>query len=83
MGEAVINVESGVSWLHDTLREKLTEREHFLLEACGTGIPYHEYLAMVGRLRECRRQMGELAELFQEFYQAEEEVDEGLGELKE
>lgn len=83
MAESEIIVESGVSWLHDNHLSNLKDREDFLLEACGTGLPYHEYLAMVGRLRENRRQQGELAELFKEFYQAEDEVDEELGELKD
>jgi hypothetical protein len=80
MGEAEIEVEGGVSWLHDKQLSDLREREHFLLEACGSGLQFHEYLPMCGRLRECRRQMQELAELFAEFHQAEESED---GELEE
>ena len=76
-----IQVESGVSWLHDTMRERLEERSQFLKEACASGIPYHEYLPMVGRHRECIRQINELAEMFKEFYQAEEESDDALEEL--
>jgi len=81
MGEANIIVQSGVSWLHDTMRAKLKEREQFLLEACGHGLPYHEYVGFVGRIRECRRQIDELAETFKDFYQAEEDEDTDLGEL--
>lgn len=81
MGEAELIVESGVSWLHDTQKAKLKEREQFLLESCGKGLPYHEYIGFVGRLRECRRQLDELAELFTDFYQAEEEEDTELGEI--
>jgi len=72
-----IDVDSGVSWLHDKMRIELEEREQFLLEACGKGLPYHEYLGFVGRLRECRRQIGELAELFKEFYTLDEEDEDG------
>lgn len=81
MGEAKVIVESGVSWLHDTQRAELVAREQFLLEALGTGLPYHEYIGFVGRLKECRRQQGELADLFKSFYQAEEAEDTELGEL--
>jgi hypothetical protein len=83
MAEEVIQVESGVSWLHDTLRARLEERAQFLKEACASGIPYHEYLPMVGRHRENARMLGELAELFTEFYQAEEAADDELEEISD
>jgi hypothetical protein len=76
-----IQVESGVSWLHDTLRKRLEERKKFLQEACASGLHYHEYLPMVGRYRETVRQINELAELFTEFYQSEEAEEDGLEEL--
>lgn len=78
-----IKVVTGVSWLHDKLRADLKERESFLLEACGSGIPFHEYLPMVGRLRENRRMQAEIAELFTDFYQGEDTEDEELEEIDE
>lgn len=82
MGEAEIQIESGASWLHDHMRQNLEDREQFLKDAMSRGLPYHEYIGFVGRHRECLRQQDELAELFKDFYQAEETVDEELGELE-
>ena len=71
-----VKVPSGVSWLHDKLMAILQEREEFLKEAMGTGLPYHEYIGFVGRRKECVRHQSEIAEIFTEFYQADEEDDD-------
>ena len=77
-----IVIPSGVSWLHDTLRARMQERVDFLKEACANGLPYHEYLPMVGRHREALRMLnGTLPELFQDFAVAENESDDELEEL--
>jgi hypothetical protein len=81
MAEAEIIVESGVSWLHDHQLAKLKEREEFLKDAMSRGLPYHEYIGFVGRHKECLRQIDDLAELFKDFYQSEETVDNDLEEL--
>lgn len=70
-----IHVESGVSWLHDTLRIQLKEREQHILEVLGRGLDYPSYIKTNGMLQECRRQIGELAELFEKFY-TEDDDDE-------
>ena len=81
MAEEEIIVHSGVSWLHDHMREKLEDRAQGLLEYIGKGVPDSEYRQMVGKYHECMRQQGELAVLFSEFYQAEEIEDDELGEI--
>lgn len=83
MGEAEIQIESGASWLHDHQLAKLKTREEFLKDAMARGLPYHEYIGFVGRHRECLRQQQDLAELFKDFYQAEETVDEELEDLED
>ena len=70
-----IQVDSGVSWLHDHLRVQLEEREQQILEVLGRGLDYPSYIKTTGMLQECKRQIGELQELFQKFYQDEEEDD--------
>lgn len=70
-----ISVESGVSWLHDTLRQQLEDREQQILEVLGRGLDYPSYIKTTGMLQECRRQQGTLAEQFKEFYQGEEDDD--------
>lgn len=70
-----IKVESGVSWLHDSLRQQLKEREQTILEVCGRGLDYPSYIKTTGMLQENRRQQGELDELFKEFYQGDEDDD--------
>lgn len=71
-----IKVESGVSWLHDRLRADLNDRAEHLKDAMSRGLPFHEYIGFVGRYKECLRQQSELAQLFTDFYQSEEEEDE-------
>ncbi len=84
MSESEITVVSGVSWLHDTLRERAQERIDVLQEGIAEGVPLHEYQAMVGRYKEAKRQINiVLPELFEEFYQAETESDDELEELKD
>ena len=83
MAEQEIIVHSGVSWLHDKMREKLEERKQFLMEAIAHGVPEAEYRGFVGRIRECKRQIDELDEVFAMFYQEEEIDDIELGELDE
>ena len=82
MAESDITVVSGVSWLHDQLRERAQDRIDLLKEGLAEGVPLHEYQAMVGRYKEAKRQLTiVLPELFTEFYQAEKESDEELEEL--
>lgn len=81
MGEAELIVESGVSWLHDKQMEMLKERAEFLKDAMSRGLPYHEYIGFIGRHKECLRQQDDLSELFKDFYRAEDEVEDELGEL--
>ncbi len=76
-----IEVESSVSWLHDTLRIRLTERAEGLMYKISKGVPQDEYRQMVGRFRENERQQSELAELFEEFYTSEDDTGEELGDL--
>lgn len=79
-----IEVVTGVSWLHDKLREVAQERIEVLREGIAEGVPLHEYQAMVGRYKEAKRQLSiVLPETFTEFYQAEEAADEELGELED
>jgi len=77
-----IEVVSGVSWLHDKLRERAKERVEFLKEGIAEGVPLHEYAAMVGRYKEANRLLNiYLPELFTEFYQAEELSEADLEEI--
>jgi len=77
-----IEVVSGVSWLHDTLKKVTEERIKFLTEAMATGLPFHEYIGFVGRHKEAQRMLKiTLPEMFEEFYSAEEESDGELQEL--
>jgi len=79
-----IEVVTGVSWLHDKLRQVAQDRIDILKEGIADGVPLHEYQAMVGRYKEAKRQLSiVLPEIFTEFYQAEEAVDEELGELED
>jgi len=69
-----IEVVSGVSWLHDKLREIMTERMEFLKEGIADGVPQDDYRCMVGRYKEAKRFVGiTLPELFTEFYQSSDE----------
>jgi len=82
MGGEVV-VPSGVSWLHDRLKEMGTERVEYLKEGIAEGVPLHEYQAMVGRYKEAKRVLSIiLPELFEEFYSAEQADDEELEELE-
>ena len=81
MADTELIVESGVSWLHDHQLSKLKERAEFLKDAMSRGLPYHEYIGFLGRHKECLRQQDDLAELFKDFYQSEDSVDEELEEL--
>ena len=82
MGEADVKVESGVSWLHDKLRAEAQDRIDILKEGIAEGVPLHEYQAMVGRYKEAKRQLSiVLPEIFADFYQAEEDEGDELGEL--
>ena len=77
-------IVSGVSWLHDTLRERAQERVDALKEGIAEGVPLHEYSAMVGRYKEAKRQLTiVLPELFEDFYAAESDAEDELEELKD
>lgn len=71
-----IRVESGVSWLHDKLRAELEEREQAILQVFRRDLDYPSYIKTNGMLRENTRQQDALRELFQTFYQDEEEDDD-------
>ena len=64
---------SGVSWLHDKLRAGLKERREQLRTYLERGVPFHEYVGFIGRVKENERQQNELDELFKDFYQLEDE----------
>jgi len=79
-----IEVVTGVSWLHDKLRQIAQDRIDVLKDGIAEGVPLHEYQAMVGRYKEAKRLLNiTLPEIFEEFYQAEEMVGEELGELED
>ena len=75
-------MQTGSSWLYDTILSKLKERQEFLKDAMSRGLPYHEYINFVGRHKECLRQQNELGEIFTDFHQSEEMASEDE-ELKE
>lgn len=66
-------MSEGVSWVHDRLRKDLEDRRQQLLEFLARGVPYHEYVGFIGRLKENERQQADIAEMFKDFYQGEEE----------
>ena len=77
-------VPSGVSWLHDRMVAKATERVELLKEGIADGVPIHEYQAMVGRYKEAKRQLTfVIPELFEDFYVADESEESSLEELED
>jgi hypothetical protein len=84
MAEGEIIVESGVSWLRDTLMKVAQERLDLLTEGIADGVPLHEYTAMVGRRKEAKRWVNiTLPELFIQFQEADDAAFEqdGLEEM--
>lgn len=84
--EGEIIVESGVSWLRDTLMKMAEDRVEFLKEGIADGVPLHEYGGMVGRYKEAKRLLNiSLPEIFEQFQQADDDAFEqdGLEEMPE
>lgn len=73
-----MSMQSGVSWLHDTLLERLNERRETLKEGIARGVEsIKEYRQLVGRCEELRRLINmDIPELFEDFYQADADDDE-------
>ena len=86
MAEGVIQVESGLSWLHDKLISVANERCEHLKEGIAAGVPLHEYTAMVGRYREAKLWRDiEIPEIFDTFQKADDDSFErdGLEEMND
>lgn len=78
-----IKVESGVSWLHDKLVQELEDRGEALKEGMARGVPVEEYKQFVGRYRENREIRFMVTEIFEGFYQDDDDTGDELGDLDE
>ena len=75
---------SSISWLHDTLLQRLTDRREKLREGVGDGVPDAKYRQFVGRIKELSRLIDiDLPELFEDFYKSDADEESSDGELQE
>lgn len=63
---------SNISWLHDQLLKRATERLELLKDGLAEGVPTEEYRQIVGRCKELKRLIGiDIPELFTDFYSSD------------
>lgn len=70
-------MQSGISWLHDTLLQRAQDRLDHLKDGLSEGVPIEEYRQVVGRCKELKRLINiDIPELFTDFYQSDTEEDD-------